>query len=235
MNFSENIGIKYGAILGLLSIIFYSALYAISTKYLFNQWIGLGTFVVIIITMVMAARHTRQELGGYGSFGQLVAPAFAVMVVAQLLGSIYNYLLYNFIDPSLTETLRNFTSELTYDWMSSFGSPDEEIERALDEIENQDFSVTLSSSLWGFASSAILAFMIASVIALILRRKPPLNYFENEQPETPHFKPADALPVVKEDPVYPETVTEEPDLADEQDLPNNNDADTTPQNPDFPR
>lgn len=174
----ENIGIRYGLITGLCMIILFSVLYAVNTALMFNMWLGIAMFVVLIVVMVLAARHTRNNLGGYATFAQLVAPAFAVMVVAQLLGSIYNYALYNFIDPSLTQTLRTVTSESTYEMLTMFGAPEEDIEKALDEIDKRDFSVTLSSTIFGFAGACLFGFFMAAIIALILRKKRPA-YLEN--------------------------------------------------------
>lgn len=142
---------------------------------MFNMWLGFAVFAALIAAMVLAARHTRAEQGGYGTFAQLVAPAFAVMVVAQLLSSVYNYVLYNFIDPSLTESLRNVTSETAYSWMTSLGAPEEDIEKAMDEIDARDFSVTLSSTLFGFASACLFGFAIAAIIALILKKNRPAH------------------------------------------------------------
>lgn len=180
---SENIGIRYGLFLGLGLVILFGVLYAINPVYMFNTWLELGLFPTMIVVMVLAARQTKKDLGGYATFTQLVSPAFAVMVVAQLFSSLFNYVLYNFIDPSLTETLRNFTIESTYNMLSMFGTPEEEIEKAIDAVETQDFSVTLSSTLLGYAVYAIFAFLVAAVIALILRKNPPAYLREENKVE----------------------------------------------------
>ncbi|OWY19524.1 DUF4199 domain-containing protein [Sphingobacteriales bacterium UPWRP_1] len=183
---ADNIGIRYGAIAGFALIILYVVLYAVNPALMYSLWwLGVLMFVAIIAVMVLAARNTRTEQGGYGTFAQLVAPAFAVMVVVQLLSSVYNYVMFNYIDPSLTETLRNATTETTYQWMSSWGVPEEEIEKTMDELDTRDFSVTLKSSLFGFAGACIIGFAIAAVIALILRRNPPAHLQQSATPDLP--------------------------------------------------
>ncbi|QQS28756.1 MAG: DUF4199 domain-containing protein [Sphingobacteriales bacterium] len=177
---SENIGVKYGMYLGLGFVLLFGVLYAVNPVYMYNTWLGLSIFPIIIVVMVLAARQTKKDLGGYATFTQLVSPAFAVMVFAQLFSSLFNYILYNFIDPTLTDTLRNFTIESTYNMLNMFGTPEEEIEKAITKVEEQDYSVTLSSTFMGFAMFAIFGFVVASIIALIMRKNPPSNLNDQE-------------------------------------------------------
>lgn len=55
----------------------------------------------------------------------------------------------------------------------------------MDELDTRDFSVTLKSSLFGFAGACIIGFAIAAVIALILRRNPPAHLQQSATPDLP--------------------------------------------------
>jgi hypothetical protein len=175
------IGRYYGMTIGSLMVIVYLFLYFINIKLFLNFWIGISFFVVMIAAMVIAAKRTKTELGGYATFQQALQPAFLTIVIAQFIANLFTYLMYNFVDTSLSESLREMTLEMTHGWLQSMNAPDEAIEKALTEIEQQDFTVSLGSVLVGFAANVFIGFGIASIIALFVRNEPPTGYMENDE------------------------------------------------------
>ena len=175
------IGQYYGMTIGSLMVIVYLFLYFINIKLFLNFWIGISFFIVTIAAMVIAAKRTKAELGGYATFQQALQPAFLTIVIAQFIANLFTYLMYNFVDPSLSESLREITLKMTDGWLEGMNAPEESIERALSEIEEQDFTVSLGSTLVGFAANVFIGFGIAAVVALIVRKEPPTGYMENDE------------------------------------------------------
>ena len=60
---------------------------------------------------------------------------YLVLVVSYVVGSLFNILLYNVIDPSLTEVVTELTIQNTIPMLESFGTPQEAIDAAVIEIE----------------------------------------------------------------------------------------------------
>ncbi|MGB1204593.1 MAG: DUF4199 domain-containing protein [Chitinophagales bacterium] len=175
------IGKYYGMTIGSLMVIVYLLLYFTDVRLFLNFWIGISFFVVTIAAMVIAAKRTKTELGGYATFQQALQPAFLTIVIVQFIGNFFNYLMYNFVDPSLSESLREVTIEMTYGWLQNMNAPEEVVEQSLSDIEQQDFTVSLSSTLIGFAVTVFVGFGIAAIVALFVRNEPPTGYVENDE------------------------------------------------------
>jgi len=175
------IGKYYGMIIGSLMVIIYLFLYFTDIKLFLNFWIGISFFVVTIAAMVISASRTKAELGGFATFQQALQPAFITIVIAQFIANLFNFLMYNYVDPSLSESLREVTLEMTHGWLQGMNAPEESIDRALSEIEQQDFTVSIGATLIGFAMNVLIGFGIACIIALIVRKEPPTGYQHNEE------------------------------------------------------
>ena len=98
------------------------------------------------------------------------------MFISYLVGIVYQILLYNIIDPSLPEVMKQLTVEMTVEMMENFGTPDEAIDAAIVGIEQGIEEGTtplgiLKSTPWGTLFIAIFA-LIAS---LFIKKNPPVS------------------------------------------------------------
>ena len=57
------------------------------------------------------------------------------MFISYLVGIVFQILLYNIIDPSLPEVMKQLTVEMTVEMMENFGTLDEAIDAAIVGIE----------------------------------------------------------------------------------------------------
>lgn len=178
----RSIGFRLGLIIGLLNVIVGLLMYIIDFRAGVRNYfmISIALFIIVIVAMVISARQTRTALGGYADFKTLVQPAFVTFVIAELLNTVFFYALYNFIDPSLVDVLREETISLTADWMTQMGAPEEEVEKQVNALAEQDFS-----SLGAFARQLMflfpVGFTISAIIALILRRSRPMMVAVEEE------------------------------------------------------
>ena len=98
------------------------------------------------------------------------------MFISYLVGIVFQILLYNIIDPSLPEVMKQLTVEMTVEMMENFGTPDEAIDAAIVGIEQGIEEGTtplgiLKSTPWGTLFIAIFA-LIAS---LFIKKNPPVS------------------------------------------------------------
>ena len=98
------------------------------------------------------------------------------MFISYLVGIVFQILLYNIIDPSLPEVMKQLTVEMTVEMMENFGTPDEAIDAAIVGIEQGIEEGTtplgiLKSPPWGTLFIAIFA-LIAS---LFIKKNPPVS------------------------------------------------------------
>ncbi len=177
------IGVTNGIIIGFLLVILYLGLYMFKPDMFFNSWIAMGFFVVILLFMVKAALENRKGLGGYASFKQTLQPAFVTFLVAQLISTIFNYVLYNYIDPSLVEALKQYTVDFTRNMFEGMMS-EAELEQQIETVKQQDYTVTFGSSLLGFLWMSVVGFVLAAIVAAFTRKKAPPGYYQQNKPTT---------------------------------------------------
>lgn len=169
----KNQGLSFGLYAGLGTIMLSLLLYLVSTK----AWLSYGSYLnwlIYIAAMVYAAKNTREDLGGYMTWGQSLLPTWLVYVVGSFLGLVFFYVMLNFIDPGLNDVLGEIAKEQAEKMMRMFGAPEDQIEQAMADMENQDFSMGIGKMIMGYVIGLIFpGFVLAAVISLIMKRKKP--------------------------------------------------------------
>jgi len=172
----SNVGMTYGLIAGLAMIVLSLCLYLAGVKIFTNMTLGLIGYLVIILLAVMAGMKQRNQQGGYLTFAEALKTVFLVFVLAFLLQTIFNYVLFNYIDTSFRDAVTQVTMEKTEAMMRRFGAPDSDIEKAMESISSTD-SYSIKNLGIGFAMMCIVFFLVSLIIAAIVKKnRPP---FEN--------------------------------------------------------
>lgn len=173
MQQTANPGIKWGIISGLVLILLNVIAWVAGTAVLFSWWNSVFQLLLFIVFGVLAGKERKKQLGGYIGFKEVIKPVFTTFVLGMLLMSVYQFILYKYIDPSLSDSLKQNLLASTEKWMSRMKAPQEDIEKQLDDINATDFSVTLSKSFMDYLKAVTFYFGIAVIISLILRKKAP--------------------------------------------------------------
>ena len=103
------------------------------------------------------------------AFGKAWMYSFQLFVVAGIIGTIFNILLYNVIDPELPEMIANQAVENTESMMERFGMPEDQLDEALEKTREDTlnrFTVTgsLVGFLWGLVMYAIFSLITGAII-----------------------------------------------------------------------
>lgn len=162
----ENSAIKNGVILGLLTVVLNLVVYFIDPRMLMSTWIGVGFFALAIYFVYRSGKETREEMGGYMSWGEALKPTFLTYVIYSSIAAAFTYVLYNFIDPSLIELQKEISIEAIEAMEGFIG--EERMEMAIEEIENQDFSMSID-----FAFSLVGGFVISAIVSAIVKKERP--------------------------------------------------------------
>ena len=141
-------------------------------------WIGIIFMLILLtLTIVLPLRH-RKQAGGYITFKDAFILILTFCAIGSALGTIFNIILYNVIDPGLGERVNTAIIERTIAMLESVGTPQEKIDEVMDkfgEMPNPFTTVTLLKSyLWGILMSSVLALVIAAFI----KKEPPV--FDNQ-------------------------------------------------------
>lgn len=166
----ENPGVKWGVFGGIGVVLFTLILYLTGPTNLFGGIAYLG-MAIYIFAMVKAAGEEKAALGGYMTWGQALKPTFLTYAVASLIYILFFYVLNNFIDPGLEDMQRQAAVEMMENMSGLLG--EEGMEAAMEELDKQDFSFSISKAGFGWAFGLIFGFILAAIISAITKKNPP--------------------------------------------------------------
>jgi hypothetical protein len=163
----ENPSIKYGLYGGIACVLADLLLYLMSEKaYIMgNAYVGL---IFIIPAMVMAAKDFRTANDGFASFKEIFTSSWLCYLVLGLITSIFAYLMFNFITPSLKQTIMETAMESMEKMKGFLG--DEASDKMMEELEKNDPG-SLKNTLVGLLSKYFMAAILALIIGLIMRKE----------------------------------------------------------------
>jgi hypothetical protein len=161
-------GVKIGVINGAIALlIMYGSYFA-----------GLDTFVnfqfysrfipYMMIILIIFGLQLRTKNGGYLSFKDALQYSFMSYVIAALLVAIGTYILFNLVDPNLTQ--KSF--DLSLQRLNKMGMKQEDIEKMIGKREGQktDFGTIFLGTGFGL----IWDFIASLIVSVIIRREKPV-------------------------------------------------------------
>ncbi len=170
-NKQTNVGVTYGLIAGLASVIFGLILYLGGAKW-FVSPIAYTGFLVPIIIAVLAGLKQKKLNDGFLEFREALKVVFTVFVIGTVISTIFNYVLFNFIDVPFREALTQETVVKTQQMMQKFGASQEQIDKASEDMMKGN-NYTLGKQTLGMAFACIFWFVISLIISAIIKKKKP--------------------------------------------------------------
>ncbi len=161
----RSVGIKWGLISALVSILFFLILIIAGANAFDNKWGWIGSIFTIVL-MVLAHREFKQQGDGFMSYGQGLGIGFWMALVATALGGLFTYVYANLIDPA---TMENFY-ELQRLQMEERNMPDEQIEIAL------EWTRKLFWVMYAFGG-ILVTLIIALIVSIFTQKKNPAPPF----------------------------------------------------------
>jgi len=131
-------------------------------------------FLFGLYMMYQSGVAKRTELGGFINWKQALVPIWLTSVVSSLISIPFTWILYKFIDPSLQERQREEAIKMIERMRGWMG--DAAAEAELEKIQTQDFA-SPGQYLMVFLGALLVYFLIACLIALIVKRKDQTEIF----------------------------------------------------------
>ncbi len=163
-------GLQFGAIL--------SAYYIVTTllMFFFNQNlfvsipIGFASIFVSLGIGVVALFWAKKKLNGYITFKDAFTSYFITIVMGLLAHIVITYLLFNLVDPSAKETIKELTIAFTQKNMTSLGVETETLNKTIEQIREAD-NFNLGNLIKSFAWKTLLYSVGGMLIALVFRNQ----------------------------------------------------------------
>ncbi len=156
-------GITFGIVSGIISVLITTLIYIIDINMFASVWVGLSGLAVSIILAVVLLSKTKKELNVQLSFKEAFTTYFVMAIVSILITVTFNILLFNFIDPTLNQTVKEIILESTVKMMQKFGAEKAVMNEAIKTIKAED-QFSILAQLKGMLSSIV----ISSIFGLIL-------------------------------------------------------------------
>ena len=172
---SKNVELIYGLINGGLAVVFTVVLYLGGAK-MFVSPIAYCGVVLPIVVCIIGGLQIRKQQGGAIEFSQALKATFLILVVGSLIATIFQFILFNYIDVPFRQALAQETAQKAEAMMRRFGASDSDIEKAVDKTLDQN-NYTIGKLLLGFVFGCIFWFIVALIVSAIIKKKP--SPFEN--------------------------------------------------------
>ena len=158
-------GITFGVLTGILSALITATIYAVDLNLFVSWWIGIVSILIYLILSIVLLSKTKKEVKGIFTFKDAFTTYFISAVIGTLIGTLFNILLFNVIDPSAQDTLKEITIKNAVAMMQKFNSPAAAINEMIAKMkENNPYSVVelLKGSIFSMVFSAIIGLIMAA-------------------------------------------------------------------------
>lgn len=173
MQESPNPGVKWGFIAGVVLILLNVVTWKAGPQVLFSFWNSISQLALLIIFAVLAGRERKKQVGPYIGFKTVIKPVYTTFILSMLMVTVYQFVLYKYIDPSLSAAMKADTLAFTERTMRSLNAPQDIIDQQVESIKATDFTVSFTKSFLDYLRIVIFYFAVAAIIALVLRKKAP--------------------------------------------------------------
>lgn len=159
-------GVKFGIIAGGIAVLITTTMYAVNLELFAEWWIGITNIIIYTALGIYAMIQTKKELNGVYPFKDAFTTYFLYAVIGIAISILFNIILFNFIDPSAKDTLKEISIDAAVSMMKKFNAPAETIKTAVEEMNNTDqFGIVeqLKGSIWSILFSAIFGLILAAI------------------------------------------------------------------------
>lgn len=170
--------LKFGLIVGGIQVVYTLLLYVLGLEYLSGWGTSFLGIIIFLTAMSISAFQLRKAAGGFIEFKPLLGKVLIVFIGAMALSTIFNILLYNVIDTSLAMSMQEAQIEQLMSFMEGLGTPDSEIDKAMEPLENFAAQFSVANLSVGFIWSIVWGAILSAILAAIFKKDK--NPFEDE-------------------------------------------------------
>ena len=158
-------GVTFGILIGIFSALITAAIYTIDINLFLSLWLGISIYVLYFVLCIVLLRKTKKELNNVFSYKEAFTTYFITVLLIIAISTLFNIILFNFIDPSAKETLKELTAKYTIEMMQKFDAPASKINEALTKLKDSNPYSTielLKGSLYSIVFSSIIGLFMAA-------------------------------------------------------------------------
>ncbi|MGL2994710.1 DUF4199 domain-containing protein [Flavobacterium sp. TSSA_36] len=163
-------GVTFGIISGIISCLITATIYAIDLNLFLNSWIFIIIISSSLVLSIVLLSKTKKEIQTDFSFKDAFTTYFIYAVVGILIATVFNIILWNFIDPSAKESLEEMTIKYTVSMMQKFNAPSAAINEAIKGMkENSPYDI--AAQLKGFFTNLVFSSIFGLIMAAFFKTR----------------------------------------------------------------
>jgi hypothetical protein len=163
--------IKYGFFMGSISVLMTLMVYIFNPAIFASMAYGVSSMFLMLAVLVLFGFMARRESAHGFTFKDAFLTLLIIQSFAFMESNLFNYILYNFIDPNLAELIKKETIENTLNLMQSLGVKGDELDVVAESIEKQDMNFGIKQLFIGIGTGIGAGAILSLIIGLILRNK----------------------------------------------------------------
>ena len=163
-------GITYGTIIGAILSLITAFMYAVDIELFIAWWTTLLSFSVFMILQIILLSKTKKELNGILSFKDAFTTYFIATVIGLLISVAFKIILFNFIDPSVKETLLDLTIKYLISTSEKFGVPASSLNETVAKLKEID-QFSIGEQLKGYVTYIFFSAILGLVMAAFFKSK----------------------------------------------------------------
>ncbi len=165
-------GVSYGFVLGLVSIAITSIIYVTDVQLFLSGWITFLKFAIFTGIAIVLLTKTKKQLNGIFPFKEAFTTYFICIAIGILTATLFEIVLFNFIDPSLKDTLKEMSIKFTVELLEKFGAKSSDINQAVAEMQKTD-QFSIGEMIKGMFIYYVFASLFGLILAAIFKSKSP--------------------------------------------------------------
>ncbi len=169
----KSTSLKWGLIGALVIILYSIIMYVIDSTLLVNMWAGFLGFVIFVVLIVMGVKEVRSGQKGFITLSEALFAGFLIYVIASFVHTVFQYALFNWIDPNLPILLKEKSIEMAVELMQKFNTPEDVVNKELAKLDELNVA-SAGTMFWNFLKGSAFGFVICFIIALIMKKKRPM-------------------------------------------------------------
>ena len=159
--------VHYGILAAILAIALYLLLYFVEKQLIVNPFVKSLRYPIYIVCAWIAVGKYRSMMEDKSVLVSWIRPAFLTFVVASTIFTVFEFVLFRFVDHDLYQLSANYLNE-HFPELQAKGVPGRTNTITPVTIEE---AVTISRTLFSLALEVVVGFIFSFIIGLIWRNK----------------------------------------------------------------
>ena len=134
---------------------------------MYGLLVGVVAIGLMLTFGILTIREHRTNLGGFIDFKQAFLVCFATFLISFVIGTVFNFVYNNYINPSFMNSMRESLTTMFDD------ANVPEAARA-DAMKGIDDAKTLTGTLKSMVTGTIMSAIVAAIIAAIMKKARPM-------------------------------------------------------------